>query len=317
MTASIRRLHRCHALRSTALTAIAVIAAFTATTALANSAPTASFSASATSGTAPLSVMFKGQSSTDRDGRIVDYQWNLAGATGSGPVAKRVFNQPGDYVVTLTVTDNRGASDTSDPVTIRVLDGASAPEPTDPVQPAPGNTAPAIAGTPAGSVTVGSSYTFRPSASDADGDPLTFAIRNKPAWASFDSTDGRLSGMPSAADVGQYSNVEIAVTDGSSTVSLPNFTIDVVDVASGSVTLSWTPPTQNTDGSPLTNLTGYRIGYGQSASNLSEVVTLMNPGLTSAVIESLTAGTWYFAVKAVNAAGVESDYSAVASKAIL
>jgi len=42
----------------------------------------------------------------------------------------------------------------------------------------------------------------------------------------------------------------------------------------------------------------------------------MNPGLTTAVIENLTAGTWYFAVKAISASGAESDFSNVASKTV-
>ncbi|HSN71911.1 MAG TPA: PKD domain-containing protein [Steroidobacteraceae bacterium] len=286
------------------------------TPAWANTAPTASFDASATSGTAPLTVMFKGQSSKDPDGRVVDYRWNIGGTNANGPVAKHVFTQPGDFVVTLTVTDNRGASDTSAPVTIRILGDTTAPAPTDPVEPPPSNTAPTISGTPSTSVNSGMSYSFQPSASDADGDSLAFSIQNKPAWAAFSSSTGRLSGTPSAADVGQYSNILISVSDGAASASLAGFAIDVVAVANGSVTLSWTPPTQNTDGSALTDLAGYRIGYGTSATALNTVVELMNPGLTSAVIESLTSGTWYFAVKAVNGAGVESDYSSVASKAV-
>lgn len=303
--------HAC-TLRRLAVNAVMVLALCTtmgARDAAANTPPTASFSASKTTGDAPLEVMFKGQSSKDRDGRIVDYRWDFAGGSGIGPVAKYTFTAPGTYLVTLTVTDDKGARDTSDPLTITVR-GAAAPSPD------PGNTAPVISGSPGSSVTASSSYRFQPSASDADGDSLTFSVQNKPAWASFDRATGQLAGTPSSADVGRYSNITIAVSDGAVTSALPAFSIDVVDVANGSVTLNWTPPTQNTDGSTLTNLAGYRISYGQSAKNLSQVISLMNPGLTSAVIESLASGTWYFAVKAVNAAGVESDFSAVASKAV-
>jgi hypothetical protein len=84
----------------------------------------------------------------------------------------------------------------------------------------------------------------------------------------------------------------------------------------GSATLSWQPPTQRTDGSPLVDLAGYRILYGTSSSNLSNRVTLNNAGLTSYVIENLSQGTWYFAMTAFDAAGAESDQSNVGSKTI-
>jgi len=181
---------------------------------------------------------------------------------------------------------------------------------------APSNTAPVISGTPPGSVAVGQSYSFKPTASDADGDTLTFSIQNKPAWATFSSSSGQLSGTPQAADVGSYANIIISVSDGKDSAQLAAFSITVEQVASGSATLSWTAPTQTVDGTSLTDLAGYRIAYGTSAGNLTEVINLMNPGLTTAVIEQLVPGTWYFAVKAVSASGGESDFSNVASKNI-
>ena len=89
------------------------------------------------------------------------------------------------------------------------------------------NTAPVISGNPAGSVTANAGYSFRPGASDADGDPLTFSIRNKPVWASFSTGSGRLSGTPADSHVGRYSNIVISVTDGTESVSLQAFSIQV------------------------------------------------------------------------------------------
>jgi hypothetical protein len=83
-----------------------------------------------------------------------------------------------------------------------------------------------------------------------------------------------------------------------------------------SVTLSWLPPQQNTDGSPLTNLSGYRIYYGTDASAPSEVISVANPGLTVYVVDNLSPGTYYFVVKAYNSAGVESPDSGIASTTI-
>ena len=65
-----------------------------------------------------------------------------------------------------------------------------------------GNTAPKISGTPSTSAVVNQSYAFQPTASDANGDKLTFTIKNKPGWAAFSSSTGRLSGTPSSSSTG-------------------------------------------------------------------------------------------------------------------
>ena len=179
------------------------------------------------------------------------------------------------------------------------------------------NRAPTISGTPSTSVTAGQAYSFTPTASDPDsGQTLRFGIANAPSWASFDIVTGRLSGTPTSAQVGTYSNIVISVSDGSLSATLPAFSITVADVQTGSATLRWTPPTLNEDGSPITNLRGYRVYYGTSSTNLSTVLELANPGLTSAVVENLSPATWYFAVKAYNTANVESALSNIASKTI-
>lgn len=180
------------------------------------------------------------------------------------------------------------------------------------------NSAPKISGTPLKAVSAGSSYSFTPTASDADGDTLTFSITNKPSWATFSTTTGKLSGTPTASQVGTYSNVTIKVSDGTASASLTAFSITVsaASSATGAATLSWTPPTRNTDGSSLTNLAGYRIYYGTSSSALNKTVTISNASVSTYVIDDLTAATWYFAVKAYNTAGVESAMSNKASKTI-
>lgn len=79
--------------------------------------------------------------------------------------------------------------------------------------------------------------------------------------------------------------------------------------ARGTTTLSWTPPTENDDGTPLT-LTGYKIYWGSTEGHYPHSVTLDNPGLSRYVIEQLAAGTWYFVATALSADG-ESDPSNV------
>ncbi|UPU37857.1 putative Ig domain-containing protein [Geomonas paludis] len=93
------------------------------------------------------------------------------------------------------------------------------------------NHSPTISGTPATSIASGSAYSFFPSASDVDGNALSYSISNKPAWASFDTSTGALSGTPTA---GTYGDIQIAVSDGyGGTATLPVFTIVVSAPAGG------------------------------------------------------------------------------------
>lgn len=178
------------------------------------------------------------------------------------------------------------------------------------------NASPTIDGQPTSSVLVGQAYDFRPSASDSDSDTLSFSASNLPDWATLDERTGRISGTPGAEDIATFSGITITVSDGEASSSLGPFAITVASVGTGSATLSWVPPTQNADGSQLTNLAGYEIRYGRSSSELSESVVLTNPSLSIYVLENLTSGTWYFAVAALNTEGVTSSLSNVASKTI-
>ena len=84
----------------------------------------------------------------------------------------------------------------------------------------------------------------------------------------------------------------------------------------GWASLSWQNPAQNTDGTPLANLAGYRIYYGTDPANLAPLAQISDPATTSYTANNLKAGTYYFALTAVNSAGVESSRSAVASKIV-
>jgi hypothetical protein len=178
------------------------------------------------------------------------------------------------------------------------------------------NKVPTIGGAPKTAVNTGSVYTFRPTAGDADGDRLTFSIANRPAWATFNAATGQLSGTPSSASAGTYSNVTIRVSDGKASAALAAFAITVADSSSGAASLEWIPPTENTDGSTLTNLAGYRIVYGISAAQLTQTIQVGNAGLSSYVVENLAPGTYYFAVRAYTSTGAESANSNVVAKVV-
>jgi len=175
------------------------------------------------------------------------------------------------------------------------------------------NSPPSLSGIPANTVKIGESYSFQPDASDPDGDALSFGIQNKPAWANFDTTNAQFSGVPLLGDEGVYSDITISVSDGSDTSSLA-FSVTVTSIGSASVTLSWTPPTENEDGSALTDLAGYNIYYGDSAGTYPNWIRIDNSGMSTYVVGNLTPKTYYFVATSFNAMGIESRYSNEAVK---
>lgn len=90
-----------------------------------NRSPVAVILASASRGEVPFNVEFRGDSSYDLDGRVVSYAWNFgAGLTATGPIVQRVFDQPGDYTIRLTVTDSGGLTATQS-LTVTALEKAA------------------------------------------------------------------------------------------------------------------------------------------------------------------------------------------------
>jgi hypothetical protein len=173
-----------------------------------------------------------------------------------------------------------------------------------------------ISGTPATAAVAGSAYTFTPTATDSAGNTLTFAIQNMPAWANFNTATGQISGTLTSSNVGTYPGITISASDGTKSAALPAFTITVTQTPTGTAALSWSVPTQNTDGSPITNLVGFTIMYGTSPSALTQTINVASPTTTTYVVSSLSSGTWYFVVQAYNTAGVESGPSNTGSKTI-
>jgi len=199
------------------------------------------------------------------------------------------------------------------------------------------NAAPVISGSPAATVVAQATYSFKPNASDANNDVLQFAVTGKPSWASFNSNTGELTGRPGTLQTGTVGPIVISVSDGNSVTSLTAFSISVLASAPAEqaapvvvakaqpepaptsktnvAALTWTPPTQNNDGSPLDNLASYRLYYGTTAGQLTKVITI-DKGQTAYTVSDLQPATYYFALSAVNSAGLESALSDVRSKSI-
>ncbi len=171
-----------------------------------------------------------------------------------------------------------------------------------------------ISGTPEETIQVGQSYYFAPTVVAPAGAALTYSIANKPSWATLKASSGALSGTPTTA--GETKNIVLTVSDGAQSASLPAFSITADPAtasSSGSATLSWAVPADNTNGTPLTNLAGYVVRYGTNSANLNSHLSVST---NEVQIENLSAGVWYFQVATVNSLNVESEFSQAVSKQI-
>lgn len=214
-----------------------------------------------------------------------------------------------------------GAStaNTGDPGTPAVPAPAPGTEPAPTPAPAPaGNSAPTISNAANSTARVGSAFSFQPAASDADGDALTFSAENLPPWASIDASTGKITGTPAASDVGEYESISIAVADAAHKAATEPFSIIVTTESTGSgvASLQWGQPVSKVDGSVLDDLAGYRIAYGRNAEDLDHSIFINDPAQTTYDFATLDSGTWYFAVMAVNASGLEGPPTPVAAKSI-
>ena len=148
---------------------------------------------------------------------------------------------------------------------------------------------------------------------------LSYSVQNKPSWAVFSIASGQLSGTPTTSNVGVYPGIIISVSDGQASAALPAFSIAVTSPPppppppTGSATLNWTIPTLNTDGTPITDLAGFNIYYGTSASNLNQTLQVASATQTSYILSNLAAGTWYFGIAAYTTVNTRSAMSQVAS----
>jgi hypothetical protein len=133
------------------------------------------------------------------------------------------------------------------------------------------------------------------------------------ATAVASNTSGTASSSGSATGTGTASTTSGTGTVASNTKATPPVK---TTTTSGVATLDWLPPTQNSDGSVLTNLAGYTVYYGTSPSNLSQSVKVTNPGLSAYSVTNLTSGTWYFAVTSYSADGIESTRTSTVSTTI-
>jgi hypothetical protein len=171
----------------------------------------------------------------------------------------------------------------------------------------------------------GSDGSSSAAASSTDTDAATALVA--PSVGLIDRSSG-IDGTASVASVATNTPATVATTPASGTNtssstsgSTPSAgtvakTPAPVTTVNGVATLDWLPPTENSDGSALTNLAGYTVYYGTSPGDLSQSVKVSNPGLTAYAVTGLSSGTWYFAVTSYSAAGIESSRTGTVSTKI-
>jgi hypothetical protein len=155
----------------------------------------------------------------------------------------------------------------------------------------------------------GSSGSTASTAGDS-GTPAAVAAANAPAATVPTGSVGAATASTPAAT----STAPAATTTTSSSTTAPASTPPAA--ASDTVTLSWTAPDENTNGTALTNLAGYQINYGTSPTALTQKISINTVGVMNYVVSNLSSGTWYFEIVAVNSAGAQSAPSSVVSTTI-
>ena len=120
------------------------------------------------------------------------------------------------------------------------------------------------------------------------------------------STSWKTGGIPLKPG---NNSVTITVEDFAGVTASHTVVINRESGGSGSVTLSWTAPTTREDGSPLTDLAGFRIRYGRMSEIYDYEITIDNPGTLTYVVEGLKPGAWYFVASAFDSSGLESNFS--------
>ncbi|HEX4674813.1 MAG TPA: fibronectin type III domain-containing protein [Steroidobacteraceae bacterium] len=135
---------------------------------------------------------------------------------------------------------------------------------------------------------------------------------NSQTAADSGSTGGSstTSGSTTSGSTTSGSTTSGSTTSGSTTTTgSTGSTKPTTPVTGTTVTLGWVAPTENSNGTPITDLAGYKIHYGTTSENYTKVVAVSNPSLSRYVLDSLASGTYFFAITAYNSKGIESTLS--------
>jgi hypothetical protein len=203
----------------------------------------------------------------------------------------------GNHQITASITDSDNAtSEATIGITVNHIN--SAPSLT------------IVSPTDGSSVNENTAINFSGTADDAeDGD-----LSNSILWVSdIDGVIGTGASIDVQLSVGTHV-ITATVTDSDSATDEQVVSVTVSQM-NGMATVTWTPPTENTDNTPLTDLAGFKIYYGTDQSQLTQSIVIDDPAASSWEVSNLSGNTtYYFAVTAFNSNGVESELSSIASK---
>ena len=248
-----------------------------------------------------------------KTGNVYSFQPTAADADAGTTLTFSIANRPAwasfsNSTGRLSGTPGNTNVGTTSGIEIRVSDGTTSTAlPAFSLTVTSVNSAPVVSNSPATSVKQGSAYSYTPAATDPDGNTLTFSITNRPSWASFSSSTGRLSGTPNNANVGSTTGIAITVSDGAASTTIGPFTLTVVNIndaptitgtPSTSVTVgklySFTPNASDIDGNSLTfSVSGKPswLTFNTSTGQLSGTPGSVNVGSTGLITISVSDGT--------------------------
>ncbi len=136
----------------------------------------------------------------------------------------------------------------------------------------------------------------------------------KVSWANDRGGEGVANGTDSwqtasiALELGE-NRITVTAENTAGATASRSIVVNRESGQTGSAALSWTAPTARTDGSPLTNLAGYKLFYGRMSGIYDFQIDISNPGILTYVVENLVSGDWYFALAAYDSQGLQSDRS--------
>lgn len=130
---------------------------------------------------------------------------------------------------------------------------------------------------------------------------------------SSSTTFSRVVTVKFRADAPTTLKVTYTQTAGGGTI---NMQAAALSTAGSSATLTWQPPASNMDGTPLTDLTAFKVYWGTTQGTYPNSIRIASNAARTHTVTGLATGTWYFVVTAQNANGTESPYSNVWKKTV-
>jgi hypothetical protein len=132
-------------------------------------------------------------------------------------------------------------------------------------------------------------------------------------WSSSDATEctasGGWSGSRSTSGSAVVGPLSVRTTFSISCSGAGGSALAMVAISvNGTMSLSWIAPSENVDGSPLTDLSGYRVYYGEVSRNYPDMTEVSDPNTTNTSI-ALPSGDYYVVMTALDEEGNESAYS--------